>query len=72
MWCDVVGILCRPGSCKYRPGCEPHRPEHERAEDMSPADEHYKGQERIRRSRAASLGYPDGKVPKHLFNLVNM
>ncbi len=73
MRCDVVDILCHPGSCEHRSICEIHRPEYDKAEAMTKAEEKSKGHERVRQSRAHSLGYANAeRVPKHLINLINL
>lgn len=73
MWCDVTSILCRPNYCKYRISCEPHRSEYDKAENMTEMEEKTKGHERVRQSKARSLGYPNAEsVPKHLINLINL
>lgn len=73
MWCDVVGILCRPKLCAYRVKCEPHRLDYAKAESMTDAEEKSKAHERIRQSKARSLGYENANcVPARLINLVNL
>jgi hypothetical protein len=73
MRCDVVSILCRPGSCEHRSTCELHRPEYDKAETMTKAEEEVKGHERHRQSRAHSLGYANAEsVPRRLINLINL